>query len=58
MTDLYVVTARKIGRDSVSEFDYQESCQLVSSREDLTALLQDLQKDEPHHLCRFVVEPL
>jgi hypothetical protein len=58
MTDLFMVTARKIRRDSASEVDYHETCQLVFGREGLTGLLQELQKDEPHHLCRFVVEPI
>lgn len=58
MTELFMVTTRKVRRDSVYEVDYLETCQLVSGRESLTGLLQDLQKDETYHQCRYVVEPL
>lgn len=58
MTDLFMVTARKIRRDSVCEVDYHETCQLVSGREDLAGLLQVLQQDGVRNLCRFVVKPL
>lgn len=58
MSEIFVVTARKLDRKAACEGDYREACRLITSREELSFILMDLQVEDPNCLYRYVVEVL